>query len=123
MAEGLILKNKRKLDRHELIYYLPVTNVKDGQELGRLVDIHNEGLMMMGPLALEQNRLYHTCLTLPKALMKTSKMSSIEILCECMWSRPSPNDQLVDSGLKFIEPSDAEKRIITQLIEYFSMPS
>ncbi|MDR2140334.1 MAG: PilZ domain-containing protein [Deltaproteobacteria bacterium] len=121
MAEGLLLTDKRELSRRELIYYLRVTDLLNSQELGRMVDIHTKGLLLMGSTALTIGRDYLISLELPKALQEHGA-SDINIKARAIWCRPSLTQPYVENGLMFIEPSQEAKDAIENLIQIFALP-
>lgn len=123
MIEELILSNKRDLPRKNLIYYLPVIDRDTSLELGRLVNLHTDGLMIMNDKPLPLGWTYKLKIVLPKALMKQIGRPSIDdIEAQPVWSKPAVNPSFLDHGLKFVNLSPATKNAITRLMEDFEMP-
>ncbi|MDR1083304.1 MAG: PilZ domain-containing protein [Deltaproteobacteria bacterium] len=121
MAEGLLLADKRELARRELIYYLRVTDLLNSQELGRMVDIHIKGLLLMGSVALTIGREYLISLELPKAL-KEQGLSDIGLKAKAIWCRPSLTQPYLENGLMFVDLSTESKETIESLIQIFALP-
>ncbi len=122
MAEGLVLNEQRTLTRRELIYYLKITDRKSGKELGRLGDIHSEGMLILGRPALEPGQVYDALLELPRALQSVGA-TEFHLKFEIVWTRPGPkNGNFEESGARFTAVSHDAKRMIEQLITLFAMP-
>jgi hypothetical protein len=122
MAEGLLLSDKRELVRRELIYYLKVSDLLSSQELGRMVDIHAKGLLLMGSLALTIDREYLIGIELPKVLQEKGA-SDIAIKARAIWCRPSLTQPYLENGLMFVDPSQEAQTSIENLIELFALPN
>ncbi|MDR1873138.1 MAG: PilZ domain-containing protein [Deltaproteobacteria bacterium] len=121
MAEGLLLTEKRELVRRELIYYLKVSDLLNSQELGRMVDIHAKGLLLMGTASLTIGRDYAISIELPKVLQEQGS-PSISIQARAIWCRPSLTHPYLENGLMFIDPSQETQEAIENLIMIFALP-
>ncbi|MDR1608946.1 MAG: PilZ domain-containing protein [Deltaproteobacteria bacterium] len=121
MADGLLLSDKRELVRRELIYYLKVTDLLNSQEIGRMVDIHAKGLLLMGTMALTTGRDYVISLELPKALREQGD-ANIVLKARAIWCRPSLTQPYMENGLMFIEPSEETISAVARLIQIFALP-
>ena len=123
MAEGLVLNESRNLVRRELIYYLKVTDRHTGLEMGRLGDIHAEGMLVLTPEPLAQQTVYKLFLELPKAMAQDEGYAELPIQAEALWSRPGPKpSNYHENGLRFLDlPAQAHKTI-KRLTEIFAMP-
>jgi len=125
MAEGLILKENRNLTRHELIYYLKVTDRLTGQEIGRLGDIHIEGMLLLTPEPLSGETVYESLLLeLPKAMAQAEGYSKVPIQAQVIWSKPGPPaSNYYENGLRFLNLTGQAEKAIIQLTEIFAMPN
>lgn len=122
MDEGLILEDKRRLTRRQLIYYLKVIDDNSGQLLGRLVDIHKEGLMIMSETPPPIVADYKLSIELPKALAEEANIPFMRVRAQFVWVRPGLNPIFIEAGFKFLELSPANARLLEQLLEQFEMP-
>lgn len=123
MAEGLVLKEQRALVRRELIYYLKVTDRKTGLELGRLGDIHAEGMLVFSEQPLAIGGSYQAALELPKALAADLELQSLPFQGQSVWTRPGPKmNNYFESGLRFINSTPRVLMVIGRLIDIFAMP-
>jgi hypothetical protein len=121
MATSLLLSEKRQLLRRELIYYLKVNELLTNSELGRLVDIHEKGLLLIGKDALELNKEYLIRIDLPRALSDQG-LDPIGVRARCVWIRPSMAKPFLENGLMFLETSEEAKSTISLLISLFALP-
>ncbi|MDR2422782.1 MAG: PilZ domain-containing protein [Deltaproteobacteria bacterium] len=121
MAEGLLLTDKRELIRRELIYYLRVSDLLNSQEIGRMVDIHAKGLLLMGTMALTIGRDYLISLELPKVLQEQGSVN-IAIKARAVWCRPSLTQPYLENGLMFVDPTQETQEAIENLIQLFALP-
>ncbi|MDR1082086.1 MAG: hypothetical protein LBQ79_14290 [Deltaproteobacteria bacterium] len=122
MSQGLVLSEKRGLERRELIYYLRVRDTSSDQELGRMVDIHQKGLLVMGSRSLVPERVYPISIEMPKAMMEQG-INNVSSKARVMWSRPSRTTSFMENGLMFVEPGMEAGRTIDRLIEFFALPN
>jgi Tfp pilus assembly protein PilZ len=122
MAQGLLLAEKRQLERKELIYYLRVSDLLNDQELGRMIDIHINGLFLMSHNPLIIGHDYLVSIEMPKAL-KNQGMNNIALKARPIWIKPSSTQPYHEIGLMFINPKKDSITSIEMLIELFAMPN
>jgi c-di-GMP-binding flagellar brake protein YcgR len=118
----MILSEKRLLERRELIYYLKVRDVDTDKELGRMVDIHSGGILLMGSRALVPDREHQISMEMPKAMMEQG-VKNITVRAKVMWTRPSKTTSFRENGMMFLNPSEADRKTIDRLIEFFALPN
>lgn len=123
MAEGLVLQEQRTLTRRELIYYLKISDRRTGLEIGRLGDIHAEGMLVLNDRPLPQGRIFEAGLELPKAWQIAEGQKEMTLRFETLWSRPGPkNSTYHEIGTRFLDLDDSQRAAIAQLIVLFAMP-
>ena len=122
MSQGLILSEKRSLERRELIYYLKVRDVASGRELGRMVDIHQKGLLLMGSKSLPPDKELTISIEMPKAMMEQG-IHNVAVKAKVMWTRPSQTTSFMENGLMFMESKEGVQSAIDRLIEFFALPN
>jgi hypothetical protein len=121
MAAKIVISEKRSLPRRELIYYLKVHDTKNTKELGRLVDIHSNGLLLIGHKCLNIGQDYSLRIELPKVLAEQG-FPPIGVKACCVWVHPSQARPFNESGLKFTETEEEARRSINLLIDLFALP-
>ncbi len=117
MANPKTLVNRRQLRRHKLSAEITIKNTLTSAPIGKLVDIHQEGLLILGnPLTMES--AYQLSLSLPNSI---NRQTSFEVGVECLWSQPSMNDgELAWVGCTIIDKSKNASACIQSLINITS---
>lgn len=90
----------RNLERWHLIYYLRVFDKSTGGLLGHVVDINEEGVMLVGPNPLPVDRNYDMSMEVPGDNGDSSK---IEFCGKALWSRSDINPDFYDTGFELYE--------------------
>ena len=62
------MNERRKLERHHVSNSLEVYDLDSGELLGRVVDLHTEGLMLLSERPIELNRSWALQVNLPMNL-------------------------------------------------------
>ena len=119
MADDNQQPDQRRLSRHslpELAEAVPVLDRLSGSQLGRLVNIHREGLMVVGSYPFDDERLYQLELPLPESFRGRG---TIALGVDCLWCR-SENSDMHWTGFKIIDASDEALQDIDVLISCFT---
>jgi len=122
MAEGLLLNENRHLVRRELIYYLKLIDRQTGLELGRLGDIHTEGMLVFTSEPLPLQSVFKLLLKLPKTLAEEG-FPELPVQAQTLWNRPGPRlSNYHENGLCFLDLTIKAQKTINRLTEFFAMP-
>ncbi|MDR1656765.1 MAG: hypothetical protein LBT47_04280 [Deltaproteobacteria bacterium] len=121
MAGPFVLSEKRALPRRELLFYLKVTDQDRKKEIGRMIDIHSKGLLVMSNNPLEVGKEFFLLIDTPKSL-KARSITGIEIMAKCVWSKRSLTPPYMESGLMIVDKSPKAEEAINLLISLFAMP-
>lgn len=105
---------ERKLKRHEIADIIDVYDSVQDIYLGRLVNIHAEGLMLMGDVSLSADKLYQLALHLPEPVNGRSK---VDVGVDCLWTRHSEDSAKHWSGCQIIDISTEGLEDIAGLVE------
>ena len=105
---------QRKLKRHQLSSVVEIYDRVSGQHIGRLVNIHAEGLMIVGATPLQDDKLYQLELRLPEEI---NARTTISIGVDCLWTRSAEQDKMHWTGGRIIDASDEALADIAALIE------
>ena len=108
------MRDKRKLKRRHLIYYLHVQERASGTTIGYLVDISTEGIMIMceNPIAVGT--------VLELKIMLESEMSAKQYLyfdAKALRCEKSINGTSYDIGCQFLNLSSEDFREIEMIID------
>lgn len=109
-------QDQRRLPRHALSAPVDVLDRLSLSPLGRLVNIHREGLMIMGGYPFDDERLYLVELQLPESV---NGRYSIPLGVDCLWSRR--DSEMHWAGFKIIDASDEALEDIDVLISSFAV--
>lgn len=82
--------------------------------LGRLVNIHIKGLMLVGDVPLEEDRLYELDMHIPG---NDNSKQVIRIGVDCLWTRSADQDDMHWTGFSIIDSTPQAAEIIDQLIQ------
>lgn len=110
------VKDKRKIKRRRLIYYLRVYSLPAGELLGHLVDITPAGLLIVGERLLPFEQDYDLQMDLPTPIQERE---SLHFKARCIWSRKDPAPTFFASGFEFTLVDPLEREIIDLLIQNF----
>lgn len=115
MEEAQDRPYQRKLKRYQLTALVDIHQQSDNQFVGRLVNIHTEGLMVIGNFPFAEDQSYQLNLQLPKNF---SERSDVPLVVECLWTRKAQEDgDTLWSGFGIVECSDNAKQDIEALID------
>jgi hypothetical protein len=106
--------NDRALERHGISSDVDVYDSLRDVYLGRLVNIHIQGLMIIGDVPLEEDRLYKLDLHLPEFV---NERNSIHVGVDCLWTRNADYNGKHWAGFTIIDISPQGAEDIRSLIE------
>lgn len=115
MVDGGLGENDRELERHGIDGDVDVYDSLRDIYLGRLVNIHAKGLMIIGDVPLEEDKLYKLDLNLPKS---ASDRTSIHIGVDCLWTRNADHDDKHWTGFSIIDLSPQAAEDVRLLVEH-----
>lgn len=107
---------RRKLKRRHLIYYLRVFEQGTNKLMGHLVDLTQEGIMLISEDPIEVNKVYHLRMILP------SRMGGKEewlFDAESRWCKKDVNPDFYDTGFQLLNLKQEGLEIISNLIQGF----
>jgi hypothetical protein len=104
----------RALHRHTVSNDVDVYDSLRDIYLGRLVNIHAQGLMLVGDVPLEEDRLYELDMHIPDVgdLRKV-----VRIGVDCLWTRAADQNGKHWTGFNIIDSTPQAAEIINELIK------
>lgn len=107
---GPQIQERRKLHRHEVSGQIDAFDRVTGQLVGRLVDIHSEGLMLLASNRVGIGNIYQFSL-------QQSATSEIwlEVGVDCLWKNPASGEDRCWAGFRVIDASDDALAQLTRL--------
>lgn len=109
----IAMLNERKHQRHRPVIYLKVFDRDTGGLIGHVVDIAEQGMMLVTEAPLETGRHLHLQFHPP------GDWDTEEAICfeaEVRWSRPEANPDLHDVGLVVISQTAQFRQAVERLI-------
>jgi hypothetical protein len=101
--------------RRHLLYYLEVLDRASGVSLGRLGDIHEDGLLLLTPLSLGPGNRFAVAVQMPAPIGMGRATLDLDI--EVRWSRKEATGIAYQNGCSFVSLSQADKDYIDGLVE------
>ena len=107
------LSDRRHRRRHQLAEEILVVDQLRNESVGRLVNLHQEGLMLVGR-EIPKNAPLQVILVLPNSI---NQQENIVIGIECLWSqRADLQEPLYWSGCSIIDKSSLAEMCIEKLV-------
>lgn len=107
--------NQRQLKRVELTSVVDVLERTEQKLVGRLVNVHTEGLMIIGDFPFAEDTVYKIDLKLPDDFKQCSLIS---LDLDCLWTRMTQEDvKTVWSGFSIVDSSEQAQADLKTLIE------
>jgi hypothetical protein len=110
----------RQLKRVHLIYYLRIFDTKSGENVGHLVDITVQGIMMISENPVPAGKNYSYKMQLPGTIQGRNE---IEFEAHCLWCKKDVNPDFYVSGYKINTLTALEAKTITSLINAYGFKS
>jgi hypothetical protein len=108
---------QRRIERHQLPYYLKVFNGVTDKPMGYLGNVSLEGLMLVSELPMLVNARFDLRLKIPG---QDGVVHNIDFKALCHWSREDVNPGVYDSGFSLSEPPAEYAELVDVLRAYFS---
>lgn len=108
----MAMLDERKHPRHRPVLYLKVFKQGGDELIGHLVDISEQGLMLVTEKPFEKGQTLALAFTPPE---ETGAREPISFQAEVRWCRPEANPELYDVGLIVIGPSPDFHHAVQQL--------
>ncbi|WPN97237.1 PilZ domain-containing protein [Pseudomonas sp. MUP55] len=108
---------ERRIERHQLPYFLQVFNRLTDKPIGFLGDVSEDGLMLISQLPMMIGAEFELCLKIPGP---HGEFQAVELTATCLWSREDVNPQHYDSGFRVLKACDGYTQLISALLHYFS---
>lgn len=111
-------EQRRRLERHALIYHLPVRNRKTRELLGYLGNLTTEGLLLYGntPLSTTTQTLTPCTITLPAEI---DGSDHVVFQAKPVWSRLDDHRRLYSTGMHIRRIRQKDIRLIRATIERY----
>lgn len=108
---------ERRIERHQLPYFLRVFNRFTDKPIGFLGNVSKEGLMLFSPLPLLVDGMFELRLKIPG---RDGQLHQIDLAAQCQWCREDVTPNTYDSGFVLLQPPTEYSALIIALHQYFS---
>jgi hypothetical protein len=108
------MPERRRVKRRHLVFYLRVFHRSTGRQIGHLVDLTPEGMMLMSERPIRIGRTIPLRMTLPG---DGPQENTIEFDATSLWTSPDINPDFYDTGFRFEQISAKTLARIETLIE------
>jgi hypothetical protein len=109
--------NERRIERHQLPYYLQVFNRYTDKPMGCLGNVSEQGLMLISELPVLVGADFQLRLKVPDG---KSGLNIIDINASCLWCQEDETPGIFDSGFKLQAAPVEYHQLIQALQHYFS---
>ncbi len=103
------VRDKRKLERHSLVYYIPLHDQKSGQMLAHMVDVNVRGFLASSDKPFLSGSLHRFRM---QSEMDFELNDEVEFNAICLWCRQQGAGDVYDAGFKFINLSPMARQVI-----------
>ncbi|MFH1148603.1 MAG: PilZ domain-containing protein [Pseudomonadota bacterium] len=110
---------KRKEKRKNLLYYLPVVDRNTGEQMGHLVDITRNGMMLISKEPIEKGLMFQIKIELQAIV---SGHTQLEFDVESRWNSRDVNPDFFDTGFRFMNIDARTTGLIEGLISEHGFP-
>jgi len=111
-----IMKEKRKITRRFLLYYMRVYDATTRQQIGNMVDITPRGIMVVSehPIPDEQTSRLRMELT-----NEVADKPFMEFSARSKWCEPDVIPDMYNTGFEILDLAPEDSKIILQIIDEF----
>lgn len=110
------MDDERRLhDRHNTELQLEVFELHSGQRLGRVVDLSADGFMLFSDTLLAADELLECRLVTEQVI---DGVCEVILGADCLWSRPSADDQHCWAGFHIIDLADDQAAALEVLLKH-----
>lgn len=119
--QPLTMSIQRRIERHQLPYYLKVFNRVTDKPMGYIGNISREGLMLISPWPMLVLAEFDMRLKIPGP--SESQSINIDFSAICRWTREDVTPGSFDSGFELIGPPAEYLELVEALRQYFTFHS
>ena len=108
---------ERRIERHQLPYYLKVYNRHTDRQIGYLGNVSDAGLMLISQLPLLVGPEFELQLKVPG---QNGEAQLIDLTGTCLWSHEDTTPGHYDSGFMLLNAPPEYTQLVDALRRYFS---
>ena len=104
---------QRRLKRWQLVNYLRVFDAVSGDLLGHLMDLTEEGIMLLSNETLPCGQKFQ----LRMERLSEGTFSNIRLTAKSLWSKPDQDPHFYNTGFSLLDPSKETLAALQELID------
>ena len=112
--------NERHAARKQLIYYMRAFDKATEQQLGQVVDITEDGFMLVSHEPIEEDAKALVRIRLPKRI---GGVDDLEINAVCRWCKRDSNPEFFRIGYEVLEIAPNDLAVVRTLIDEYEFES
>lgn len=112
------MKERRRTKRHTLIYYMRAFDVRTRNLLGYLVDIAENGAMLLCDDPVPVGETFRVKLELTEDIADSP---FLEMVARSVWCHPDIDPHFYNAGFEILEMSPEDKLAIGRIIETYGL--
>jgi hypothetical protein len=110
------MEDRRKLQRRFMLYYMPVYDVESQHQVGNLVDITPEGIMIVSENPIAEARTIYMRLELTGDVADKTYM---EFHARCKWCKQDISPNLYSTGFEILDLRPEDAAIVRRIVETY----
>lgn len=112
------MQERRGFRRRHLMFHLRVYQADTGLELGTLVNVSPDGLMITGEHRCTLDRDFTMYMALPASI---SQRERVDFSAQVAWSNNDVNPEFYDTGFRNLELDPVDREALMRLMEEFDI--
>lgn len=122
MVHGLCIAkpsmfNGRRIERHQLPYFLQVFNRLTDKPVGYLGNVSEDGLMLISALPMMVGVDFELRLKIP---LPDGRFDAVDLTASCLWCEEDVMPRHYDAGFRLLQAPPEYAQLIMALQRYFS---
>ncbi len=110
------MQERRKVSRKFLSYFIRVFDGDSRDQIGNLVDITSEGVMLLSPKPMSRGQVIHLRL---EVTPDVSEKPFLEFSARSRWCKPDLEPSLYNIGFKILNLKKEEAEVILRINEVY----
>lgn len=109
--------DNRMKDRSKATGKVPVMSRSTGKRVGLLIDVSDEGLLVMTEEDLGENKVLELALELPVQIEDGGRL---DLDAEIVWTKHNDHLGVINNGMRLRYVSESASEKLRQLIQYYT---
>lgn len=111
------MRNQRRIERHQLPYYLKLFNRVTDQPMGYIGNLSRDGLLLISEIQVLVGARFEMRFKIPG---RDGSLQCVDFAATCLWSREDVTPGSFNSGFTLLTAPPMYLELIESLRNYFS---